>query len=97
MFLGGLPVDLCAPMSFKCEGCRARVDDGDFKSDSRHLSAGLGMCRLVVYKGPEVSLEDVLVRPEHNIVQQSRDASYHPGCTSKRNYRVNGDGFGVAW
>mmetsp|Transcript_13887 Transcript_13887/g.51844 ORF Transcript_13887/g.51844 Transcript_13887/m.51844 type:complete len:445 (-) Transcript_13887:205-1539(-) len=55
------------------------------------------MCRLVVYKGPEVSLEDVLVRPEHNIVQQSRDASYHPGCTSKRNYRVNGDGFGVAW
>mmetsp|Transcript_19633 Transcript_19633/g.59436 ORF Transcript_19633/g.59436 Transcript_19633/m.59436 type:complete len:484 (-) Transcript_19633:296-1747(-) len=55
------------------------------------------MCRLLVYKGPEVALEDVLVRPEHNIVQQSRDASYHPGCTSKRNFRVNGDGFGVAW
>ncbi|CAB1104717.1 unnamed protein product [Ectocarpus sp. CCAP 1310/34] len=41
---------------------------------------------------------DVLVtKPEHSLVFQSRDASFHPGCADKRNIRVNGDGFGIAW
>lgn len=34
---------------------------------------------------------------EHSLSHQARDASYHPGCSEKRNFRVNGDGFGVAW
>lgn len=40
------------------------------------------------------------LRPENSIVHQSRNAIYHPGVCDdlhKRNIRVNGDGFGLAW
>ncbi|CAN0452082.1 unnamed protein product, partial [Scytosiphon promiscuus] len=33
----------------------------------------------------------------HSLVLQSRNACFHPGCPDKRNIRVNGDGFGIAW
>ena len=58
------------------------------------------MCRLTVYKGRKILLGDIIVRPENSLIHQSRDAGYHPGvvdATGKRNIRVNGDGFGVAW
>mmetsp|Transcript_37200 Transcript_37200/g.64570 ORF Transcript_37200/g.64570 Transcript_37200/m.64570 type:complete len:407 (-) Transcript_37200:69-1289(-) len=55
------------------------------------------MCRMLMYKGEPIPLDALLVRPEHSLVCQSRDATYHPGCGDKRNIRVNGDGFGVAW
>ena len=60
------------------------------------------MCRLTVYKGRNLLIGDLIVRPENSLMQQSRDAGYHPGVdmtkeVGKRNIRVNGDGFGVAW
>ena len=42
----------------------------------------------------------MLIEPENSLIRQSRDAEFHPGVTdpaSKRNIRVNGDGFGVSW
>jgi len=58
------------------------------------------MCRFAAYKGPLVLIGDVVITPENSLVRQSRDAEFHPGVvdvTCKRNIRVNGDGFGVAW
>jgi hypothetical protein len=58
------------------------------------------MCRLTVYKGREILLGDLIVKPDNSLMCQSRDAHYHPGVTDKNNERnilVNGDGFGVAW
>lgn len=55
------------------------------------------MCRWLVYKGVEVPLSALLTRPDNSLVNQSRNATYHPGCGDKRNMRVNGDGFGMAW
>ena len=58
------------------------------------------MCRLIIYKGACVYIEEVLIKPENSLLRQSRSATYHPGCHDPkeiRNIRVNGDGFGVAW
>jgi glutamine amidotransferase len=58
------------------------------------------MCRLLFYKGRKVLLNEIVVKPENSIVHQARDGVYHPGVmddTHKRNIRVNGDGFGLAW
>lgn len=58
------------------------------------------MCRLLFYKGRSVLLAEIAVKPENSIVHQARDGAYHPGVTDlshKRNIRVNGDGFGIAW
>lgn len=58
------------------------------------------MCRFAAYKGKSALIGDIIIIPENSLVQQSRDAEFHPGVLdpcSKRNIRVNGDGFGVAW
>ncbi|GAB5357079.1 hypothetical protein AAMO2058_000343400 [Amorphochlora amoebiformis] len=62
------------------------------------------MCRWMAYKGSPVKLNTLLTFPENSIVNQAKDARYHPGCNyqsveiaEKRNNRVNADGFGVAW
>lgn len=58
------------------------------------------MCRLIIYKGRKIFIEDLLVKPENSLLCQSRDSSYHPGVDdeyNKRNILVNGDGFGLAW
>ncbi|CAN0034234.1 unnamed protein product, partial [Hapterophycus canaliculatus] len=47
--------------------------------------------------GVPLPMEVLVTKPEHSLVLQSRDASFHPGCPDKRNIRVNGDGFGIAW
>ena len=58
------------------------------------------MCRLTVYKGKPILIEDIVVKPENSLLFQSRHGGYHPGVVDKthsRNILVNGDGFGVAW
>ena len=51
-----------------------------------------------------MTLSTLITRPDNSLVYQSRDATYHPGVANapegvidKRNIRVNGDGFGIAW
>lgn len=62
------------------------------------------MCRWLAYLGSPIVLEDVLVRPNHSLIDQSllaRDL-YLPGAAMASQFRgsafpTNGDGFGVAW
>ena len=48
------------------------------------------MCRFVAYLGPEVLLEDILVKPINSIVMQSLHAR-------ESHIPTNGDGFGLGW
>ncbi len=62
------------------------------------------MCRWLAYLGSPIALEDVLVRPNHSLIDQSllaRDL-YLPGDPLASQFRgsafpTNGDGFGIAW
>lgn len=62
------------------------------------------MCRWVAYLGSPLPLEDVLVRPDHSLIDQSLTARdlYLPGSAMASQFRdaafpTNGDGFGIAW
>lgn len=49
------------------------------------------MCRMAAYLGPEIALEQFLLKPSHNLIEQAvapREMRYG---------RVNGDGFGFGW
>lgn len=48
------------------------------------------MCRFVVYKGPQILLSDLLIKPQHSLIRQSY-------CALERTEPLNGDGFGVGW
>ena len=48
------------------------------------------MCRLTAYMGPEIPLENIIVKPKHSLLVQSHDAR-------EAKLAVNGDGFGIAW
>jgi len=48
------------------------------------------MCRFVLYRGPELTLDMLTTRPIHSIVKQSTHAEL-------REEPLNGDGFGIAW
>lgn len=48
------------------------------------------MCRIAAYVGPEIPLENIIVRPAHSLLAQSQHAS-------EAKLAVNGDGFGIAW
>ncbi|MEL6571720.1 MAG: class II glutamine amidotransferase [Pseudomonadota bacterium] len=48
------------------------------------------MCRIAAYVGPEIPLENIIVRPKHSLLAQSQNAT-------EAKLSVNGDGFGVAW
>lgn len=48
------------------------------------------MCRIAAYQGPEIPLENIIVRPRHSLLAQSQNAH-------EAKLAVNGDGFGVAW
>lgn len=48
------------------------------------------MCRWLAYSGPPVPLSDLLMRPDHSLLEQSRHATQNVETT-------NGDGFGVGW
>ena len=48
------------------------------------------MCRIASYLGPEIPLENIIVRPSHSLLAQSQNAT-------EAKLAVNGDGFGVSW
>lgn len=48
------------------------------------------MCRWLAYSGSPVNLEDLLYKPEHSLVVQSKNSTLGAETT-------NGDGFGVGW
>ena len=56
------------------------------------------MCRWITLISAEpVSLSDVVIAPVNSLLQQSRDASFHPGNGLLNNSVMNGDGFGIGW
>jgi len=62
------------------------------------------MCRWLAYLGSPIALEDVLVRPNHSLIDQSLLARelFLPADPLSAQFRdgafpTNGDGFGVAW
>lgn len=48
------------------------------------------MCRFAAYIGSAIALGQVIVEPEHSLLEQSQNAN-------EAKLAVNGDGFGVAW
>ena len=48
------------------------------------------MCRLAAYLGEAISLQALIIDPEHSLIEQSLEAQ-------EAKLSVNGDGFGVAW
>jgi glutamine amidotransferase len=48
------------------------------------------MCRWLAYSGSPVLLEDLLLKPDHSLIDQSLNAKL--GATT-----TNGDGFGMGW
>jgi predicted glutamine amidotransferase len=48
------------------------------------------MCRWLAYSGSPVLLEDLLLKPEHSLIDQSLHST-HGAVTT------NGDGFGIGW
>ena len=48
------------------------------------------MCRWLAYSGTSIKLDELLVKREHSLIDQSLHARY--GATT-----TNGDGFGVGW
>jgi predicted glutamine amidotransferase len=48
------------------------------------------MCRWLAYSGPLIPLSDLLTRPDHSLIDQSRHATQNVETT-------NGDGHGVGW
>jgi predicted glutamine amidotransferase len=48
------------------------------------------MCRWLAYSGSPVLLEDLLLKPEHSLIDQSLNSTM--GATT-----TNGDGFGLGW
>jgi len=59
------------------------------------------MCRWLAYSGPEIHLEDLIIKPSRSLLVQSRFARENyvenmPGLPDGA-FPTNGDGFGVAW
>ena len=48
------------------------------------------MCRWLAYIGEPVRMDDLLLKPEHSMIDQSRHAK-------QSTYEINADGFGVGW
>ncbi|MDP7070203.1 MAG: class II glutamine amidotransferase [Phycisphaerales bacterium] len=48
------------------------------------------MCRWIAYTGPELRLAELLVKPAHSLLLQSRHAE-------ESTFAINADGFGVGW
>ena len=59
------------------------------------------MCRWLAYSGPEIYLEDLIIKPARSLLVQSQFARENfvenvPGLPDGA-FPTNGDGFGVAW
>ena len=48
------------------------------------------MCRWIAYLGPELPLDQLLIKPSHSLLSQSKHAL-------QSTFPVNADGFGVGW
>ena len=48
------------------------------------------MCRWLAYTGSPIQMDDLLLKPEHSMIDQSRNAI-------ESTYTINADGFGVGW
>jgi predicted glutamine amidotransferase len=48
------------------------------------------MCRLLAYTGESIFLENLVVKPQHSLVQQSKQSD-------EAKVTTNGDGFGLGW
>jgi len=48
------------------------------------------VCRWLAYIGEPVRMDDLLLKPEHSMIDQSRHAR-------QSTYEINADGFGVGW
>lgn len=48
------------------------------------------MCRWIAYSGSPIYLEQLMVRPEHSLIEQSREAHMAKSA-------INADGFGIGW
>lgn len=54
------------------------------------------MCRWIAYKGSSIRLSDLIVSPEHSLVNQSRNAQMYFDKNGIL-MQTNGDGYGVGW
>ncbi len=52
--------------------------------------ADTSVCRLAAWLGPEIRLEDLILKPPHSLIEQSQAAT-------ESKLAVNGDGYGFAW
>ncbi|MBM43738.1 MAG: class II glutamine amidotransferase [Phycisphaerae bacterium] len=48
------------------------------------------MCRWLAYIGSPIQMDDLLLKPEHSMIDQSRHAR-------QSTYEINADGFGAGW
>jgi predicted glutamine amidotransferase len=48
------------------------------------------MCRWLAYSGTPIYLDDIIIKPEHSLIDQSLHS--RAGATT-----TNGDGFGLGW
>lgn len=48
------------------------------------------MCRFLAYCGPSVPVADLVIKPSHSLIEQSRQST-------EAKLATNGDGFGLAW
>jgi glutamine amidotransferase len=56
------------------------------------------MCRWITFISTEdMFLSDIVLTPSNSLIEQSIDASFHPGFAQRFNHNVNADGFGVGW
>ena len=62
------------------------------------------MCRRLAYHGSPITIDVLVTKPDHSLVDQSINARYLtlPGYPLAQQFRnhdfpTNGDGFGVAW
>jgi len=65
----------------------------DFKQDEHwlYLVHFEIMCRLAIYIGPQLSLENLLLKPEYGLMEQSW------GPKEMNEGKLNADGYGFAW
>ena len=69
-----------------CESGRIRPG----RTRSSRVERRPNMCRWLAYSGSPVLLEELLVKPDHSLIDQSKHSRL--GATT-----TNGDGFGVGW
>ena len=92
--IGAPRPELCAGVSPQrltaihriCES--GRITPG--RTRSSHVERRPNMCRWLAYSGSPVLLEELLVKPAHSLIDQSKHSRL--GATT-----TNGDGFGVGW